>query len=90
MKQTFNPCDECSYNFSKNNQESKMCKICEFKKLFEKHKPDDCCILETDYLFYSDKYKRETSCGYTYYDLHHHVPFKYCPYCGKKIKAVEV
>lgn len=32
MKQTFNPCDECSYNFSKNNQESKMCKICEFKK----------------------------------------------------------
>lgn len=36
MKQTFNPCDECSYNFSKNNQESKMCKICEFKKSIDK------------------------------------------------------
>ena len=35
MKQTFNPCDECSYNFSKNNQESKMCKICEFKKYMD-------------------------------------------------------
>lgn len=31
MKQTFNPCDECPYSFSKNNQESSTCKICEFK-----------------------------------------------------------
>ena len=31
MKQTFNPCDECPYSFSQNNQESSMCKICEFK-----------------------------------------------------------
>lgn len=33
MKQTFNPCDECEYSYSKNNQESQMCDICEFKKI---------------------------------------------------------
>ncbi len=33
MNQTFNPCDECGYRFSKWNQESRMCEICEFKKM---------------------------------------------------------
>lgn len=50
---------------------------------------DYVCEWESDYGFVSDKYKRETGCGYTFYDLHHAVPFKYCPYCGKKIKVVE-
>ena len=50
---------------------------------------DDVCEWESDYGFISDKYKRETQCGYTFYDLHHAVAFKYCPYCGKKIKVVE-
>ena len=50
---------------------------------------DDVCEWESDYEFVSDKYKRETGCGYTFYDLHHAVPFKFCPYCGKKIKVVE-
>ena len=27
---TYNPCDDCKYSYSKNNQESEMCKICEF------------------------------------------------------------
>ena len=27
---TYNPCDDCSYSFSENNQESSVCKICEF------------------------------------------------------------
>ena len=43
----------------------------------------------SDDVFVSDKYKRETGCEYTFYDLHHAVPFKYCPYCGKKIKVVD-
>ena len=51
---------------------------------------DDVCEWKSDYGFISDKYKRETRCGYTFYDLHHAVPFKYCPYCGKKIKVVEL
>lgn len=50
---------------------------------------DDVCEWESNYGFVSDKYKRETGCGYTFYDLHHAVPFKYCPHCGKKIKVVE-
>ena len=50
---------------------------------------DDVCEWEYDYKFVSDKYKRETGCGHTFYDLHHAVPFnKHCPYCGKKIKVV--
>ena len=48
---------------------------------------DDVCEWEYDYKFVSDKYKRETGCGHTFYDLHHAVPFN-CPYCGKKIKIV--
>lgn len=50
---------------------------------------DDVCELKSDYGFISDKYKRETQCGYTFYDLHHAVAFKYCPYCGKKMKVVK-
>lgn len=50
---------------------------------------DDVCEWESDYKFISDKYKRVTGCGHEFYDLHHAVPFKYCPYCGKKIKVVE-
>ena len=50
---------------------------------------DDVCEWKSDYGFVSDKYKRETRCGYTFYDLHHAVHFKYCPYCGKKIKVVD-
>ena len=29
-QQTYNPCDDCRYSYSKNGQESGMCKICEF------------------------------------------------------------
>lgn len=28
---TFNPCDECVYSYSKNNQEMTTCKCCEFR-----------------------------------------------------------
>lgn len=35
-KKTYNPCDECNYSYSKNNEESNMCKICEFQELVEK------------------------------------------------------
>ena len=31
VKRTYNPCDECGYSYSKLNQESNQCKICEFK-----------------------------------------------------------
>lgn len=30
-KTSYNPCDECNYAFHRHNQESGMCKLCEFK-----------------------------------------------------------
>ena len=35
FNETYNPCDECDYSYSKNNQDMGMCKICEFKQLLE-------------------------------------------------------
>lgn len=39
-RRTYNPCDDCQYSYSKNNQESDMCKICEFKELLDKPTAD--------------------------------------------------
>lgn len=36
--ESYNPCDDCPHSFSKNNQESSVCKICEFKELLDKVK----------------------------------------------------
>lgn len=30
-KKTYNPCDDCQYSYSKQNQESRICEVCEFK-----------------------------------------------------------
>ena len=35
-KETFNPCDECNYSYSKLNEVSSMCKICEFNEYLVK------------------------------------------------------
>lgn len=35
MCKSFNPCNECGYSISKQNQASKMCGICEFKKALQ-------------------------------------------------------
>ena len=43
---------------------------------------DDVCELR---LLNGYKFLHETSCGYVF---HMQNSFKYCPYCGKKIKAV--
>ena len=44
---------------------------------------DDVCELR---LFNGHKFLHETSCGYVF-DMQN--GFKYCPYCGKKIKVVD-
>lgn len=33
--QVYNPCDDCSYSYSKNGQEMSECAICEFKALLK-------------------------------------------------------
>ncbi len=43
--QTYNPCDECEYSYSKNNQETNVCKICEFKALL-KQKSENINLLQ--------------------------------------------
>ena len=32
MKRIFNPCDECNYSYSKNNEVTNVCKRCEFNQ----------------------------------------------------------
>lgn len=32
MKRVFNPCDECNYSYSKNNEVTNVCKRCEFNQ----------------------------------------------------------
>lgn len=41
-KKRYNPCDDCPYSFSKNNQESNVCKICEFKSLLDNQNQVKC------------------------------------------------
>lgn len=41
---TYNPCDDCQYSFTKNNQESGMCNICEFKGLIDSNRRAQCQI----------------------------------------------
>ena len=36
MRLTYNPCDDCDYSYSKNNQEMNECRICEFKQCMSK------------------------------------------------------
>ena len=33
---TYSPCDDCPHSFSKNNQESNVCKICEFNQALDR------------------------------------------------------
>ena len=45
--QIYNPCDECEYSYSKNNQETNVCKICEFKALL-KQKSENINLLQKE------------------------------------------
>ena len=50
-KKTYSPCDECPHSYSKNNQESNMCKICEFNRQqaeIERLKEYPKCVYEYD------------------------------------------
>lgn len=46
-EQIYNPCDECEYSYSKNNQETNVCKICEFKALL-KQKSENINLLQKE------------------------------------------
>jgi hypothetical protein len=56
LKATYNPCDECRYSYSKQNQESNHCKVCEFKTYIDAERQGliivlPCKVGETVYCF---------------------------------------
>jgi predicted amidophosphoribosyltransferase len=78
-QQTYNPCDDCRHSFSKNGQESGMCKICEFT-YFVNQAPKEGKWL-------TDRFGLERSvcsiCKATYEGD----GGNFCPNCGAKMKA---
>lgn len=71
MEQIFNPCDECEYSYSRQNQESGMCKICEFKKFMRLEEQGKllklpCAVGDTVYVIPSKtNYKLNIINGYS-------------------------
>lgn len=77
---TFNPCDECIYSYSKNNQEMSTCKFCEFRKYLDLEEQGrlielPCAVGDTVYKIdweYEDSFLPETKYYYvneTKFDL---------------------
>ena len=87
-KQTYNPCDDCPHSYSKNNQESRMCKICEFT-YFRDHKQSEGEWITSD--IPQEKYVCSVCGGACwYYDCQGDVAkSRYCPNCGAKMKGGE-
>ena len=82
--QTYNPCDDCQYSYSKTGEESRMCKICELtyfiglrpkegKWIERVEKPE---WLEDDV----EVYYECSCCGIYNFGQSH-----YCPGCGAKM-----
>jgi DNA-directed RNA polymerase subunit RPC12/RpoP len=89
-QQTYNPCDDCRHAYSKNGQESGMCKICELA-YFKNQAPKDGEWLVADTLREDEdgtwsRYSCSV-CGYTteaYYRDPQDIS-KFCPNCGAKM-----
>jgi len=50
----FNPCDECNYSYSKNNEVSSMCKICEFKQYLDLERQGRLIVLPEKLIGHKD------------------------------------
>ena len=80
-KVTYNPCDECRYSYSKQNQESNQCKVCEFKTYIDAERQGLIMVLPCkvgDVLWCTDNKKTESFIV---------KEFKICAY---KINRVEI
>lgn len=95
FRETYNPCDECNYSYSKNNQEMGMCKICEFKQLLEEpeRKHGRWIKYENEYgekLHYCSECKNDAHRHYSEYrnDVVE-LLFDYCQHCGADMKGEE-
>ena len=81
-KRTYNPCDDCQHSYSKNGQESGVCKICEFAELLALK----LARKEGKWKFHSDGSGTCNQCHFTQknvwdYDNHQ----KFCGVCGAKM-----
>jgi len=81
-KRCYNPCDDCQYGKSKQNQRCNMCDICEFKMHLKKARHTGYWR-ESDELFFcsacNNGYKNQPT-------LMGQPMFEYCPICGSKMK----
>ena len=85
--QTYNPCDECPYSYSRTGEESHMCKICELMyfidiapkqgKWIEKPSPWD---MEGSHTWVCSVCNEQISVLGN--------PLRYCCFCGAKMEEV--
>jgi hypothetical protein len=82
-KQTYNPCDECWYSCSKNNQDTGMCKICEFT-YFKEHKQSEGEWEKRVFIIFDSEKAgyRCSECNTTW-----DTPTPYCPNCGAHMQG---
>lgn len=86
---TFNPCDECVYSYSKNNQEMTTCKCCEFRTYLDLEEQGRLAeiIRCKDCIRYGDEYV----VGAGWCDEHEHLTNDddYCSYAVAKLAEME-
>ena len=81
--QTYNPCDDCQYSYSKTGEESSTCKICELTYFKDLRPKDGKWEKRTWIIFDSEKVGFRCSECNTTWDS----PTKCCPNCGAKMKV---
>lgn len=79
MEQTFNPCDECEYSYLRQNQESGMCKICEFKKILRLEEQGK--LLKLPCAFGDNVFVAMKSGGYAQAEVKDFTYFHTCGFC---------
>lgn len=91
-KQTYNPCDDCQYSYSKNGQESRMCEICEFTYFKDlKQSGGEWKLIHSQ----GFSYAKCTKCEKEYpmpphWTIGDVVRYRhFCPNCGAKMKCGE-
>lgn len=85
MNKTYNPCDDCRYSYSKNGQESGVCKICEFT-YFINQAPKEGKWIERVKVSKEDRpLLRHYQCNLC--NVYLATQANFCPNCGAKMKG---
>ena len=84
-KQTYNPCDDCRYSYSRNGQESEMCKICEFTYFINQAPKEGKWLNGKCSACGGDIPIKDDGKGYTWNISEY--KSKYCPKCGARMNG---